>query len=251
MFITDYEKNISSIGSNQFPETNVSLNVQALGPNNLVRIEHNWVKPDGFRFQNPGIRISDYHYWKVDGAFDNSFVSKATFIYDGRTPAAATASIGYIDNTLITVTEDSLVLLYRSGTADEWRVINSTINYIGSHTDKYGNMTVDTLRKGEYVFGYRDYILSGSSELVANKLSLKAFPNPAENICQLEFYLPPGKNGLISAYDSSGKLVYSTTVFSHQTFIFWNCHNIAAGNYVVSLTVNDATVTEKIVLTKK
>ncbi|MBK5284964.1 MAG: T9SS type A sorting domain-containing protein, partial [Bacteroidia bacterium] len=249
--ISDYEKNITTTGVNQFPETNVSLNVQTLGTNNLVRIEHNWVKPDDFKYQNPGIRLSDYHYWKVDGVFDNSFISKATFIYDGRTPSAANASNGYIDNTLISQTEDSMVLLYRNGTADEWSVVNSTTNYIGSHTDKYGNITVDTLKKGEYAFGYRDYLLSVSSPLAASKLSLKAFPNPAENICQLAFSLPPGKNGMISAYDSLGKLVYITPVFSHQTFIAWNCDSMASGNYIISLTVNDETVSEKIVLTKK
>src|SRR5258706_1329417 len=114
--ISDYERAITSTGSVLFPETNVTLIVQSVGTSSpFVRMEHNWVKPDDFILPNPGIRLSDYHYWKVDGRLDSTFISAANFIYDGRTPAVSSSlNSGYIDNTLITATEDSLVLLYRT-----------------------------------------------------------------------------------------------------------------------------------------
>src|SRR5258706_483574 len=114
--ISDYQRAITSTRSDLFPETNVTLIVQSVGTSSpFVRMEHNWLKPDDFILPNPGIRLSAYHYWKVDGRFDSTFISAANFIYDGRTPAVSSSlNSGYIDNTLITATEDSLVLLYRT-----------------------------------------------------------------------------------------------------------------------------------------
>ena len=249
--ITGYETNITTTGLNNFPETNVSLNVQALGANNLVRIEHNWVKPDDFKYQNPGIRLSDYHFWKVDGLFDSSFIARAFFTFDGRTPAAA--NLGYIDNTLIAQTEDSLVLLYRKDVADEWQVIsNATINFIGLHTDKSGNIRIDTLRKGEYVFGYRDYTLAVPSlHPSLNSPTLKAYPNPSHNITRIEFTLPPGNNGTISVYDAAGKNIYNTRVYSHQTFVSWDCDSCTSGTYTVILQSGQKKISEKIIIAGK
>ncbi len=254
--ISDYEKAITAAGSIAFPETNVTLIVQAVGTSSpFVRIEHNWVKPDDFVLSNPGIRLSDYHYWKVDGRFDSTFISAANFVYDGRTPAvSSTLNSGYIDNTLITATEDSLVLLYRTKAGENWSIIpNTTTNFVGSHTDKSGNIRVDTLRKGEYVLGYRDYTATTIPALSSpvNLFTLKAFPNPASGICRLEFALPYGESGTISVFDSAGKNVYRTDVFSHQQFINWDTYACASGMYTATLTVKGSKVSEKIILIKK
>jgi aminopeptidase N len=251
--ITDFEKNITATGLNAFPETGVSLTVQTLGTNNFVRIEHNWVKPDGFISQNPGVRISDYHYWKVDGTFDSTFISTAFFTFDGRTPAAASATLGYIDNTLITQTEDSLVLLYRKGTGYEWQFVTGTIiNHQGSHTDKSGNIRIDTLRKGEYVFGYLDHTVNSVMTYYGMKdFSLKVFPNPAEGICTIEFRLPPAEKGSLGIFDSVGKKIYTTSIFSHQTFITWDCYTCAEGIYSVVIESKEKKAMEKFLLMKK
>src|SRR5688572_11174910 len=84
--IASNEKLISTTGIQAIPETNVTLNVQTTAAtSSLVRVEHNFVTPDGFNASNPGIRLSDYHYWKVDGILESGFLSKATFVYDGST----------------------------------------------------------------------------------------------------------------------------------------------------------------------
>jgi hypothetical protein len=149
--ITDYEIKISATGILSFPETNISIDVKDTATGgNLIRIEYNWVKPDGFKRSDPGIRLSDYHYWKVDGILAPGFLAKGTFTYDG-------SSTDYLDNTLITGKEDSLLILYRASTADDWiPVIRSTFNK-GSNDDRKGSFTVDTLKKGEYVLGIYDY----------------------------------------------------------------------------------------------
>lgn len=254
--ISDYERSITAAGSIAFPETNVTLIVQSVGTSTpFVRVEHNWVQPDDFILPNPGIRLSDYHYWKVDGRFDSTFISAANFTYDGRTPTVtASLSSGYIDNTLITGVEDSLVLLYRRKAGDNWTVIpNTTTNFVSSHTDKSGSIRVDTLRKGEYVLGYRDYTVALVPALSSakNQLSLKAYPNPAGNICRLDFALPNGETGIISVSDISGKIVYRSAVFSSQTFINWDTYTCAAGAYTATLSAEGSKVSEKILLIRK
>ena len=250
--ISDYERPVTAAGSVAFPETNVTLIVQSVGASSpFVRVEHNWVKPDDFILPNPGIRLSDYHYWKVDGVFDSTFISAATFVYDGRSTAISSSmNSGYIDNTLITVTEDSLVLLYRRKAGENWTVIPNTItNFIGSHTDKSGNIRIDTLRKGEYVLGYQDYTVTSVPPSSAKpQLSLTAFPNPVGNICRLEFSLPQGESGTISVFDSSGKMVYTTVVFSHQQFINWDTYAYPAGTYSATLFSGKKKVSSVIIL---
>ena len=152
---TDYSRKTFSKGIFNFPETNAQINVQNIGADSsIIRIEHNWVQPDDFKQSNPGIRLSDYHYWKVDGIFSAGFRSKATFSYNG----SSNPTNGNIDNTLITGSEDSLTILYRTNTGDDWNVVNGyTVNKSGSSFDKIGNIVIDNLKIGEYCFGFRDY----------------------------------------------------------------------------------------------
>lgn len=232
--ISDYERTVTATGTFIMQETNTTLLVQTVGsPTSKVRVEHNWVQPDGFKQSNPGIRISDYHYWKVDGIFETGFYAKMLFQYNGST----STTNGYIDNTLITGVEDSLVILYRANTADDWHTVAATQN-MGSPVDKVGNFTVDTLFKGEYVLGYRDQTVN-----VANppKIypSLKASPNPADGLCTISFSLPPGEKGDINVYSTDGKKFFSTHVFAHQQFINWDSSKVPQGNYVITLMVND------------
>lgn len=235
--ITDYEKNITTTGAVLMPETNVKLEVLSLGSfNPTVRIEHNWVAPDGWKQSNPGIRLSDYHYWKVDGLFDNQFLAKAAFSYNGSN----NANNGYLDNTLITTKEDSLVMLYREGTAADWQIVSSySINYVGSHTDKIGVLTIDTLKRGEYALAIRDYTVS-INELVENqKPFLQVQPNPVGQSCHIEFDLKGRKQAVLQIIDVRGNLVKDFKVYAHQTFINWDVNEIPNGSYFAKLCVDD------------
>ena len=183
--ITDYEKWISNLGSSNFPETGVNLNVITTGvDSSLVRIEHNWVKPDGWKQSNPGIRLSDYHYWKIDGILKPGFTTQATFSYNGSNSTAT----GHIDNSLITTSEDSLVILYRSSVAEDWSVVNSFVKLPGSSTvDKVGSIRVDTIMKGEYLLGMKDPTVNVNEQNDSGVL-LTAFPNPSSDSFNIKFF---------------------------------------------------------------
>lgn len=246
--IADYEMWINSTGNKVLKQTHVNVNVLNVGSDSsLVRIEHHYVTPDGFTNPHPGIYLSDYHYWSADGIFSNDFHASATFTYDG-----STGSSGYLDNTLITNTEDSLIFYYRPGAGQEWQEVNGyTLNTGPSHTDKRGNITVDTLKKGEYALGIRDYDLGIASPTTsANKL-LKVFPNPSKHTCTVEFKLEGSEPALINISGINGNLIYNTLVYPQQTHIKWDVSSVAAGTYIVSLCRNDTLLAnEKVVIGK-
>jgi aminopeptidase N len=238
--VSDYEKNISTIGIHAFSETGATLDVQTTGSGaSLVRVEHNWVQPDGFQGINPGIRLSDYHYWKVSGLLSQGFHSKATFTYDGST----STTTGYIDNTLLLSgqKEDSMVIMYRRGAGDEWRKVNGyVLNKGASAVDRKGSVTVDTLKAGEYVFGMKDAsVATWQQDAMGERMegfSLTASPNPVKDICTLRFRMPAGSEGTLSVYDATGREVHAARVYSHQEFVTWDTWKKTPGLYLVRLT---------------
>lgn len=209
--ISSNEKTITATGSQIIPETNVTLNVIDAGtPSTTVRVEHHFVSPDPFKQSNPGIRLSDYHYWSVDGIFNPGFYSKAIFLYDGST----SATTGYLDNTLITGTEDSLVLLYRTGAGGDWQFINGVTRNSGpSLTDKKGSFTVDTLVRGEYALGYYDYTVGIAEPSGVNEVVLIAQPNPSSGTVELVLESKTFSAGSIVIYDENGKEIKSNLHF--------------------------------------
>jgi aminopeptidase N len=214
-----------------FSEANVSTTVMnAPAGNNQLNITHHFVGPDEFQTTQP-IRLSDYRYWSVGGNFKTGFRAKANFLYNG----SVNLSTGHLDNTLITGLEDSLVLLYRSGTSEDWKIeTNSTLVKSGSATDKVGYIAVDTLKKGEYCLGYRDYTV-GMSTNQSNLINyLEVSPNPSSDTFCIKINGALTKKYMISIYDLAGKEIYNNTIIQDNS-ITWQPKNIKKGFYLVNL----------------
>lgn len=247
--IADFELWIKTAGNHAFTHTNVNLNVQNPGSDSsLVRIEHHYVAPDNFQNPLQDVYLSDYHYWSADGLFSQDFHTKATFNYDGST----SNSTGYLDNTLITNSEDSLLFFYRPGTGFEWQEVNGyTLNTGPSVTDKRGSITIDTLKKGEYVLGIRDFDLGKILRAQQKNKILKVFPNPAKHICTIECSFDKNENAMIYINDMNGTLVYQNAVSLQQNMIRWDVSGVAAGTYIINLCSSDSLIaTEKIIIGK-
>lgn len=236
--ISDYEKIIATTGIQIMKETNTTLNVQSVGASpSTVRIEHHWVQPDGFKGSNPGIRLSDYHYWQADGIFNPGFVSKISFQYDGSTNGLS----GYIDNTLITGREDSLVLLYRENTASDWQIISASQS-MGAPLDKRGSFTVDTLKKGEYVLGYRDFTVNNVQLNNMQNFNLNIVPNPAKNHIILTVNLEPGDSGIAQIIDIKGREVAHIKVHSGQSEYVIQTGKWKNGEYFIHLKTDKSLI---------
>lgn len=231
--ITDYELKLFTMGNVDFKETNASINVTNGGSDSsLVRIEHNWVAPDGFINPPADVQLSDYHYYTVDGIFSPGFQASATLIFNGMN----NQNVGYLDNNLITGSEDSLLLFYREGAGYEWELVQGyTIDNQGSHNDKRGRFQVNTLKKGQYAYGYRDTGSSVKTGKVKKNDRLVVFPNPSHNSCTIQFDLDGLQKADLKIYTSSGKLVHTQAIKAGEKQFTWNHSGLAAGTYTVSL----------------
>lgn len=236
--ISDYEKWITAPGSQIFNETNSVVNVLTTGPDSsLIRIEHNWVAPDDWQQSNPGIRISDYRYWKIDGIIKPGFTATVTFNYNG----SLSLGNGHLDNTLITGIEDSIVLLYRTGTGADWQVLNNAFQVFGaSHADKVGSFRIDSLMKGEYTFGYRDFTVGIPSVISFQKsYALTASPNPSSDTFNIQFNIDKNEKAMLRILSLDGKLVKESKINANAQTFRWNVAKEREGIYIVELIVNN------------
>jgi hypothetical protein len=230
--VVDYEQKIKSSGTFIFPETNFTLlNQQALGDSVLVRIEHHFVAPDTLILPNGISKISDYHYWHIDGSWDNSFSGKGKFIYDGSTSNTS----GYQDNSLFTGNENYIRLLYRPNRGSNWQIAEGFILNKGSSVnDKRGNIEIDSLRKGEYCFGWSETPLSIKQDS-ATETSISLFPNPASNELEIDFKKVRTENTwTILILDSQGKELQKTYLVKGQNSAKVNVYDLKSGIYVVA-----------------
>jgi Peptidase family M1 domain/Peptidase M1 N-terminal domain len=234
--ITDYEKWITSNGTVIFNETNTTLNTLSTGiDSSLVRVEHHWVRPDGWKQSNPGIRISDYHYWEVDGILKPGYNARLSFSYNGSN----STTTGHIDNSLITTSEDSLVLLFRTGAGDDWHLLTNTTLITGaSLNDKVGTIRIDSLVPGEYVLGIRDYTVGITSENNFNTNDLIAVPNPSGDTFKIHYKIKSSQKAILRITSSDGKNVFEKTLNSDDTFVQWDSANHPEGIYIANLIIN-------------
>lgn len=231
--ISDFETKLFTLGDVDLKETNASITITNGGnDSSLIRIEHNWVAPDDFINPLSGIVLSDYHYYTVDGIFPDGFQAKLTLNFNGST----SQSVGYLDNNLITGKEDSLVLLYREGTGDNWQIAsNYSINYQGSHSDKRGKFEIEELRKGQYTFGYKDTGSGSRTKPVKKNDSLVVFPNPSDNSCTIKFSAVDSHSAKIIIMDQLGKTVFEQQINHNANHIIWKHRGLPPGTYLINL----------------
>lgn len=178
--------------------------VQTITDSAFIHIDHNWVAPDPFQSWGIPYRLSD-HYWMVNGIFPAGFYAKGTVTYDGR--SSTSGGGGNMDNIIITANnlEDSIVLLYRRDAADEWHLYPYYTKTIGSPTDRYGTISIDSLKQGQYTIGIKDQTM-GVNAIITNNSTIKAYPNPSAEELNVEI-INKDKIESVKLYDALGKLV--------------------------------------------
>ncbi len=198
---------------------------------NLVRVIHNYVKPDGFKNAPPSTRISDQHYWKVEGIFSPGFVAKATFNFDGTKYLAG--AYAYMDTLLAGTSSDSIRLFYRANAADDWKVIKNMTKYINPN-NKSGSITIDTLKIGEYAFGNTDTsAVAGIKEQFKNSIDVKVYPNPAKQKCTIEFKEELKKEYQLTLCDINGKILLNKKIENKITSV--DLGQYAKGTYFIKI----------------
>ena len=216
---TDYAQVVKEVGDLDFPETYFGLEVQSITDSAFVRVVHNWAPPDPMKNPIPGLTISDYRYWKVEGIFPEGFEATGRFWYNKN---------GYLDNGIIQSQEDSVVLVYRENTADDWHFINYTQVGIWS----IGNFYVDNLQPGQYCIAVTDDTFVGITENKPVSLPLlKVYRNPSSSTFKIETL----QAGILKFYDIYGKTVDTIHVENGGQTIKWKPNNLPTGTYFVRM----------------
>lgn len=234
-------KTLKTIGNNSFANAKMNIGVLSITDSAFIRIEHNYTAPDPFKRCCPEYRLSPNRYWKIDGILPSNFRGKASFTYDGRN--ASLSGFQWLDNELITTTEDSLVLMYRKNAADDWNLYPYyTKNIANNATDKHGVITIDTLKLGEYTLAMKDYTMSIFNKDVTTKNGIKVFPNPTKDLITIDFDNTTFKSiqkATLIITDASGKVVYNSIISPQQNSISIKTDAFNSGMYCISITANE------------
>ncbi len=236
---TDEYKTIKNTGNITFDKTYFSCQVMQISDSAFLRVEHNWVAPDGFKNPIPGLIISKERYWDIRGIMTENTIIKGKFQYIRST----NISSGGLDNELITGSIDSLVLLYRSNRSDNWQII--PFNRVG--TPYSGYLVVDTLKMGEYAFGYwnwEQWIYNNPNYFVKEKLNI--FPNPATNECNIQFPFEKGQK--LCIYNVMGSKIFEKNIYEKQSNLIISLSNFKKGVYIIKITDSKNNFVEKLIV---
>lgn len=223
---TDQYKVIKTATNYTFDKCNFVGVVTSIVDSAFVRIEHNWVAPDGFKNPIPGLFISREHYWSVNGIFPNNFIMKGRFQYIKTT----TPQGGGLDNELINNSIDSLVLLYRPDRAHDWKLIPFT--KIG--TPYSGYLITDTLKIGEYTFGMWNWAAwNGIEQNIIPKSDIKVIPNPTTGDCTIHYNFEP--NTRIELINVKGQIVFQVKLNQETENYLLSMTNLNNGIYWIKI----------------
>jgi len=235
----DNYKTITTTGIQNFNDTYFILETTNISDSAFIRVENSWVAPDPFKNPQNCMVLSNHRYWKIDGIIPDNFTAKGKFYY---------SKLNHLDDELITTPIDSLLILYRKNTADDWHLIPFTRN--GTSTSGY--LIVDAIHTGEYVLGVKscNHPLEINENINKENLNFVVYPNPSENCFNFTF-----NNTLpltLNIFNTYGKLVSQIEVPAQQGMAKWYTNNQPSGNYFVVLQQKTGKVIgrSKIVLTK-
>lgn len=234
---TDNYKTIKSIGVFDFHNTTFKLDVKQVTDSAFVRVTHNWAAPDPHKIPIAGLKISDYRYWIVDGIFPPGFNATGQFRY---------SKFNYLDNSLMTSINDSLIILYRAGSWEDWQPVSFT----KAGTNNAGYLYVNNLRKGEYTLAMWDQSHLGAENPKSYELKYKISPNPSKG--EFKFDIDFEENLQINIFNTSGELVDSLLLPKGQQLIEWQARDLSSGTYFVQILTleNIILAKDKIVILK-
>lgn len=231
-------KVIKSVSNLTYNLGKLYVKVQNKGlDSSMLRVVHNYVRPDALK-QNPfQHKLSDQHYWRIEGILSPGFSAKARFNYDGTKSTGGTFS--YLDTLLTLVNADSINVFYRLNAQSDWQLVQPSLRFTtGSKT---GFIEIDTLKIGEYTFGNMgDTNSVGWKEAEIQKIGLKVYPNPTKQNCIIEFNENINMDCELTLYNIEGKLVIKKTLNTRVTQL--ELTELARGTYMLKLEHNGNTL---------
>lgn len=194
--------------TNTAPITSVQSNLELRpreGPPTLVRMEQYWVAADQGEFAEPfAYVISPDRYWRLSGNWTDPQRFAARLNFDGRDNLNTFDPLLMQDSLGVAFHEDSLVLLHRHGPGSPWRKWSDVVFSLGSTSDGFGRMELDSVATGEYALAWRTSPVSITERSIHYDVIIG--PNPADDHLMVDLgTIEAGSEILI--HDSSGRLI--------------------------------------------
>ena len=232
MAITGSTDTISNGGFHSMALANMDLTLPAITDTVLIRAEQYWVGPDnGPVDESFAFIVSPDRYWRLGGQIPEG--TTARIFYDGRNVVTGNLDPLLIGDTLgFTFREDSLVMLWREHPGSTWVEWPSSITTLGSATDGYGRITVDSLQAGEYTLAWRKSAV-GINDRDGEGVQWTVSPNPAHGSVVVTTERSDA-SGTMDLLDSGGRMVRSMTVMGPLVRI--DLHGLKSGNYHLRFT---------------
>lgn len=241
---THEHRTIKATGYQNFIFGKMSMQIISPGADSsLVRVVHNYVRPDAFKITT-GNRLSDQHFWKIEGILSSGFSAKAQFNYNGY--KTTSGDFVYLDTLMALVNGDSIALFYRLDASQDWqREGNLTKTIINA---KSGYFTVDSLKLGEYTFASLSDLNASIKAEQVEQQALKVYPNPTSQMVNVELSLKPFGKCLVEIRTVEGKLLRSQNMEGKTSRI--DLTGIDKGTYTIQVVQEKAQVlgTEKLLI---
>jgi hypothetical protein len=218
---TDQFKTIRAPGTYSFDKTFCTLEVTALEDSAFVQVTHNWAPPDSLSDPMPGLRISDYRYWEIDGIIPENFEATGKFFYSVSS---------FLDNTLISSSSDTLIMLYRKNSGEEWHEVD--FERVGPWN--VGNILVSNLEPGEYSLAVKEAGVGTSNHSEEEQIVLEIVPNPSGDTFHI--IVNCENPGELVIYTETGQMVDKFAVPAGGFDKSWTPSSRVPGAYVVVFT---------------
>lgn len=227
--VIDYNLYITGTGTYECDAAYTGVKVTGIEDSAFIRVEHNMVKPDELKTNNPAIyRISDNHYWRVE--YTGNLTGELYFWY-------LTFYSSFLDYELMQgYGIDNLKLLYRRNPSEDWRAVPSTLQ--GSNVQGFFRTS---LLPGEYTLAV------GAPNLSVHKYEendILLYPNPTTGIVNL--FIPDKQITHFSLADMQGKILLTRKVDSESIQIDMSAY--ASETYSVVFYRNKKQINKKIII---
>ncbi len=152
------------------------VTVDQLTDSAWVWFDQLWTYPDPIKdWSNKPYRMNDNRYWSVKGIDLENVEMSAIVFYNGKTEG----STGFLDISLVSETEDSLILLHRPNSREDWNEYDHyTKNVLGDASNATGYVELSKVLPGEYVLANVDQSVL-SAPVTSDIENARVFPNPS------------------------------------------------------------------------
>lgn len=230
---TDEGMVISSTGTTNFGDQYVKAEITNLHSDSIfLNATHYWVAPEPIEPPQPGLTLSNYRYWHIDGVFPEEIEGRLHFFY---------SKTNFLDDGIITDSNDSLVLLYRRDANASWSQI--TFSQFGPWS--VGYLITEEIKKGDYTLAVWDDQYVTVPEIPTEKTGMLIYPNPSQGT--FNFVISGNEEYIVEVFSGEGKKVFSCENVNNQAII-WDTMDAPAGTYTAHLVFDEQVVqTKKIV----